>query len=56
MLIQISSGGKDDARTVTVTDDGMEPLEFKAKSLAEAHKLLKQGREDGFDSLRPKKK
>ena len=55
MLIQIDSGKPEDKRSVTVTDEGMEPLIFTAANLSEAHKMLKQGRKDGWDTLRPKK-
>ena len=55
MKITISSGKPADPRDVTVEDEGMVPLSFKAKSLDEAHKTLKQGFKDGCDSLRPAK-
>lgn len=53
MLIQIESGGKDGPRKVVVTEDGMEPVEFTAASLPEAHKTLKKGRVEGWDAVRP---
>lgn len=55
MKITISSGKPDEARNVTVEDEGGEIASFKAKDLHEAHKLLKQGRTDGWGSLKPKK-
>lgn len=54
MKIEISSGGKDDPRTVKVSDEGMEPVEFKASNLAEAHKLIKKGRAEGWDAVKAK--
>lgn len=55
MKITISSGKPDEARDVTVERDGEEPVAFKAKNLHEAHKMLAQGRKDGWDSLKPAK-
>jgi hypothetical protein len=55
MKIEISSGGKDDPRTVKVTGEEMEPFEFKAENLSDAHKLIKQGRNDGWDTLKTAK-
>lgn len=51
MKIEISSGDKEDARTVKVTGEDMEPVEFKADNLSEAHKLIKQGRNEGWDAV-----
>jgi len=53
MKITISSGK--DPRTVTVEDEGLEPVSFKADSLTDAHKKLKLGREEGWDKVLPKK-
>jgi len=55
MKITISSGKPKDARDVTVEDGGETLASFKAKDLADAHKLLKRGRESGWDSLKPAK-
>lgn len=55
MNITISSGKPDEARDVRVEQDGATLASFKAKNLAEAHKLLKQGRNDGWDTLKSKK-
>jgi hypothetical protein len=52
MKITISSGDPKDARDVTVEDDGMEPVSFKADNLADAHKKLKHGLKEGWDGLR----
>lgn len=54
MLIQIQSGDKG-PRKVEVTPDDGEPFSFTAASLDEAHKTLKAGRKDGWDTIRPKK-
>lgn len=53
MLIQIESGTKDSPRKVLVTPDEGEPFEFQATNLADAHKTLKAGRKDGWDTIRP---
>lgn len=53
MMIQISSGDKDDARTVIITDEDMDPVELKADNLSHAHKLIKQGRADGWETVTP---
>ena len=55
MKITISSGKPGDPRDVTVEDEGMEPVSFKAANLSDAHKQLKGGMKDGWDTLRPKK-
>jgi len=55
MLIQIESGDAKSPRTVRIEPDDGESLEFTAKTIAEAHKMIAQGRKDGWDSLRPKK-
>ena len=55
MKITISSGKPGDPRDVTVEDAGVELASFKAKGLHDAHRLLKQGRENGWDSLKPAK-
>ena len=54
MLIQIESVEKDGPRKVVVTD-GDESHEFTAADLKEAHKLIKQGRKDGWDTVTPSK-
>lgn len=55
MLIQIESVAKDGPRKVAVTPDDGEPFEFIAVNLADAHKTLKAGRTDGWDTIRPVK-
>ena len=52
MKITISSGAADDARSVTVEQEGEKPVSFKAKNLADAHAQIKQGRKEGWDSLK----
>lgn len=54
MLIQIESVEKDGPRKVVVTD-GDESHEFTASDIKDAHKLIKQGRKDGWDTVTPKK-
>lgn len=54
MKIEISSGGKDDARTVKVSGEDMQPIEFKAADLNDAHKLIKKGRTEGWEALKAK--
>jgi hypothetical protein len=53
MKITISSGKPEDPRDVTIEGDG-DPVSFKAKNLADAHRLIKQGRKDGWDSVKAK--
>lgn len=53
MLIQIESVAKDAPRSVLVTPDDDEPFEFTAANLADAHKTLKAGQKDGWDTIRP---
>lgn len=55
MLIQIESVAKDGPRKVNVTPDDGEPFEFTAANLKEAHKTLKAGQKDGWDTIRPAK-
>lgn len=55
MLIQIESVTKDGPRKVRIEPVDGEPFEFTAPSLKDAHKMLKDAREGGFESLRPKK-
>jgi len=55
MKIEIESVAKDGPRSVTVTPDDGEPFSFTAKDLADAHKTLKAGQKDGWDTIRPSK-
>lgn len=54
MLIQILPHGKDGAREVAVTDETGELAKFTAPTLKDAHKMIKAGRKDGWDSLKAK--
>lgn len=55
MKIEIESVAKDGPRSVAVTPDEGEPFSFTAANLADAHKTLKAGHKDGWDSIRPAK-
>ena len=56
MKIEIESVVKDGPRKVVVTPDVGEPFEFTAANLKDAHKTLKAGQKDGWDTIRPGKK
>lgn len=53
MHIQIESVEKDGPRKVVITTDEGETVNLKADDLKHAHKLIKQGREDGWDTVTP---
>lgn len=54
MKITITSGKADEARDVTIEDADAAPVTFKAANLSEAHKLIKKGRTEGWDTLKAK--
>lgn len=54
MLINIESG-KGPLKVAVSQDDG-DVIEFTAPTLKDAHKMLKDARKNGWDTLRPKKK
>lgn len=55
MKITISSGTADEPRDVLVEDESGKLASFKAKNLKAAHKMLKQGRTEGWDTVTPVK-
>lgn len=56
MLIQIQSAGKDDSRKVTIDSHDGKPVTFSAPTLKDAHKLIKLGRDKGWDEVTKSRK